>query len=273
MLRHDEDELQRLATDLLINVTSFFRDPKVFDVLTQTVIPDLVRSHSIDQPLRIWIAGCSTGEETYSLAMLFREEITAAKREIKLQIFASDVDADAVATARDGLYPETIGADVSSARLTRFFSKDDSGYWILPELRATIVFAVQDVLADPPFSRLDLISCRNLLIYLRPEAQEKVISFFHFALREGGILLLGSAETIGSANGRFEVIAKAERVYRHIGRTRPGEVGFLFGAADGARPPGRALQGPASFAASRPCRGVPPPRHGELCARSRAGQP
>ena len=175
--------------------------------------------------------------------MLFREEITAAKREIKLQIFASDVDADAVATAREGLYPETIAADVSAARLTRFFSKDDHGYRILPELRATIVFAVQDVLADPPFSRLDLVSCRNLLIYLRPEAQEKVISFFHFALREGGILLLGSAETIGNSNGRFEVISKAARLYRHIGRTRPGEPGFLFGAAEGARLPARVPQG------------------------------
>ncbi len=243
VLRVDEKELDRLATDLLINVTTFFRDPAVFKVLSEKIIPDLVRDHSIDQPLRIWIAGCSTGEETYSLAMLFREEITAAKREIKLQIFASDVDADAVATAREGLYPETIAADVSASRLTRFFSKDDHGYRILPELRATVVFAVQDVLVDPPFSRLDLVSCRNLLIYLRPEAQEKVISCFHFALREGGILLLGSAETIGSAKGRFEVISKAERIYRHIGRTRPGELGFLFGAAgDGSRIPARLPQ-------------------------------
>ena len=242
VLRGDEKELDRLAADLLINVTSFFRDPAVFDVLSEKIIPDLVHNHSTDQPLRIWIAGCSTGEETYSLAMLFREEITAAKREIKLQIFASDVDADAVAIAREGLYPETIAADVSAARLTRFFSNDDHGYRILPELRATIVFAVQDVLADPPFSRLDLVSCRNLLIYLRPEAQDKVISFFHFALREGGILLLGSAETIGSSKSRFEVISKAERLYRHVGRARPGEPGFLFGAADGARLPVRAPQ-------------------------------
>ena len=242
VLRDDEKELDRLAADLLINVTSFFRDPAVFDVLSEKIIPDLVHNHSTDQPLRIWIAGCSTGEETYSLAMLFREEITAAKREIKLQIFASDVDADAVAIAREGLYPETIAADVSAARLTRFFSNDDHGYRVLPELRATIVFAVQDVLADPPFSRLDLVSCRNLLIYLRPEAQDKVISFFHFALREGGILLLGSAETIGGSKSRFEVISKAERLYRHVGRARPGEPGFLFGAADGARQPVRAPQ-------------------------------
>jgi two-component system, chemotaxis family, CheB/CheR fusion protein len=243
VLRDDEKELDRLASDLLINVTSFFRDPEVFDVLSEKIIPNLVRGHSIDQPLRVWIAGCSTGEETYSLAMLFREGITAAKREIKLQIFASDVDAEAVATAREGLYPETIAAEVSAARLTRFFSKDDHGYRILPELRATIVFAVQDVLADPPFSRLDLVSCRNLLIYLRPEAQEKVISFFHFALREGGVLLLGSAETIGNSKGRFEVISKGERLYRHTGRTTPGEPGFLFGAADGARLPARTPNG------------------------------
>jgi two-component system, chemotaxis family, CheB/CheR fusion protein len=242
-LRGDEEELDRLASDLLINVTSFFRDPKVFAVLSQKIVPDLVRGHSIDQPLRVWVAGCSTGEETYSLAMLFREEITAAKREIKLQIFASDVDADAVATAREGLYPETIAAEVSAARLARFFSKDEHGYRILPELRATIVFAVQDVLADPPFSRLDLVSCRNLLIYLRPDAQEKVISFFHFALREGGILLLGSAETIGGSKDRFETVSKAERLYRHIGRIRPGEPGFLFGTADSPRLPARLPQG------------------------------
>ena len=129
--------------------------------------------------------------------MLFREQITAAKRNIKLQVFASDIDPDAVASAREGLYPETIEADVSPARLARFFSKEDHGYRVSPELRATVVFTVQDVLADPPFSRLDLVSCRNLLIYLRPEAQAKVISLFHFALREGGILLLGSSETLG----------------------------------------------------------------------------
>uniref|UniRef100_A0A9E7ZL93 histidine kinase n=1 Tax=Bosea sp. NBC_00436 TaxID=2969620 RepID=A0A9E7ZL93_9HYPH len=243
VLMRDGKELDRLATDLLINVTSFFRDPAVFRLLSERIIPDLVRRHSVDQPLRIWIAGCSTGEETYSLAMLFREAITAAKREIKLQIFASDVDADAVAAAREGLYPETIAAEVSAERLARFFSKDDHGYRILPELRATIVFAVQDILGDPPFSRLDLVSCRNLLIYLRPEAQEKVISFFHFALREGGILVLGSAETVGSPGGRFEVISKAERIYRHIGRARLGEAGSLFGAAEGTRLPARVLQG------------------------------
>ena len=231
MLSSDTNELDLLAKDLLINVTSFFRDPKVFDLLAETIVPDLIRGHTSDQALRIWIAGCSTGEETYSLAMLFREQITQAKRNIKLQVFASDVDTDAVATAREGFYSQAIEADVSPARLARFFSKEDHGYRILPELRASVVFTVQDVLADPPFSHIDLISCRNLLIYLLPEAQAKVVSLFHFALREGGILLLGNSETISNSDGRFEVIAKSERLYRHIGRSRPGEFGFSMNAS------------------------------------------
>src|SRR6202035_26137 len=144
--------------------------------------------------------------------------------------FASDVDGDAVAFAREGIYPETIVADVSPARLGRFFTEQNRGYRVVSELRGLVVFTTQDVLADPPFSRLDLVSCRNLLIYLRPEAQEKVISLFHFALREGGVLLLGSSETAGNLDGRFEIISKAERLYRHIGRCRPGEFSFLTSA-------------------------------------------
>jgi two-component system CheB/CheR fusion protein len=243
MLRSDAGEIDLLAKDLLINVTSFFRDPKVFDILAEKIIPDLVRCHTPEHPLRIWIAGCSTGEETYSLAMLFREQITASKRNVKLQVFASDVDPDAVARAREGLYRETIEADVSPARLARFFSKEDHNYRVLPELRAAVVFTVQDVLADPPFSRLDLVSCRNLLIYLRPEAQAKVISLFHFALREGGLLLLGGSETLGNGDGRFKMISKQERLYRHIGHSRPGEPGFSMGGGDGIRVPARPVQG------------------------------
>jgi two-component system, chemotaxis family, CheB/CheR fusion protein len=245
ILRADTGELDFLAKDLLINVTSFFRDPKVFEFLAEKIVPDLVKGHTHDRSLRIWIAGCSTGEETYSLAMLFREQIVAAKRDIKLQVLASDVDPEAIAIAREGFYPETIEADVSPARLARFFSKEEHGYRILPELRATVVFTVQDVLADPPFSRLDMVSCRNLLIYLRPEAQSKIISLFHFALREGGILLLGNSETIGDATGRFEVISKSERVYRHIGRARPGDLGFSIGTGDAPRIPVRPGQAPA----------------------------
>ena len=169
ILEQESVELNLLATDLLINVTSFFRDPKVFELLATNFVPEMVRLHPDDRPLRIWIAGCSTGEETYSLAIVFAEAIAAAKRAIKLSIFASDVDPDAVAAGREGRYPDTIAADVSPERLARYFLKQDDGYIIGPELRANVVFTVQDVLADPPFSRLDMISCRNLLIYLGPE--------------------------------------------------------------------------------------------------------
>jgi two-component system CheB/CheR fusion protein len=247
ILRDDRHELDLLVKDLLINVTSFFRDPKVFDHLAEKIVPGMVRGHAPDQPLRIWIAGCSTGEETYSLAMIFREQITAAKRNIRLQVFASDVDADAVTAAREGLYPETIEAEVSQERLSRFFTKEGHSYRVSPELRASVVFTVQDVLSDPPFSRLDMVSCRNLLIYLRPEAQAKVMSIFHFALQEGGVLLLGSAETVGVADTRFQVISKPARLYRHIGRSRPGETNFSLSADGGIRVPVRPsqVQGPS----------------------------
>jgi two-component system CheB/CheR fusion protein len=235
LLQNDPHERELLATDLLINVTSFFRDPKVFDALAATVIPELVRTATADNVVRIWVAGCSTGEETYSLAMLFRDELAAARLSLKLQFFASDVDPDAIATARDGLYPDTIAADVSAVRLARYFIKEERGYRVVPDLRAAVVFTVQNVLVDPPFSRIDLISCRNLLIYLRPEAQARVVSLFHFALRAGGVLLLGSSETVGNPSGRFDVISKAARLYRRIGRSRPGELGFGTITGDGTR--------------------------------------
>ena len=171
----------------------------------------------------------------YSLAMLFLEEIAAVRRNIQLQVFASDVDEDAVAHAREGLYPESIAADVSPVRVARFFTQEEHTYRVVPELRGVVVFTAQDVLADPPFSRLDLISCRNLLIYLRAEAQEKVILLFHFALREGGVLFLGGSETVGSVDDRFEPISKKQRIYRQIGHTRPGEVDFPIGPGGGVR--------------------------------------
>ena len=241
LLQSDPRELDLLAKDLLINVTSFFRDPKVFDFLAEKIIPELIGSQAPDHILRVWVAGCSTGEETYSLVMLFREAITSAKRNVKLQVFASDVDPDAVAVAREGFYPQAIETDVSAERLARFFTKEDHGYRILPELRAAIVFTVQDVLADPPFSRLDFVSCRNLLIYLGPEAQTKTISAFHFALRDGGILLLGNSETVGNFDSQFEVISKPERLFRHVGRARPGDFSFSIGG--GVRSPPMAGQG------------------------------
>jgi two-component system CheB/CheR fusion protein len=232
LLERDSGELDLLVKDLLINVTSFFRDPNVFDLLTGSVLPDLIRRTN-DRALRIWIAGCSTGEEAYSVAMLLRETITALNLDVKLQIFASDVDPDAIAFAREGHYPSTIEADVSAERLGRFFTKEDQGYRILPELRSQIVFTVQDLLSDPPFASLDLVSCRNLLIYLLPEAQAKIIALFHFALKDSGILLLGHSETAGDIDGRFEVVAKAARIYRHLGHATSRGVGFFLGATEG----------------------------------------
>ena len=258
VLKKDAGELNLLATDLLINVTSFFRDPKVFELLANTIVPDIIRLHTEDRPLRIWIAGCSTGEETYSLAMIFAEAIAAAKRTIKLCVFASDVDPDAVATAREGHYPDTIATDVSPERLARFFVQEEQGYRILPDLRSNVVFTIQDLLADPPFSKLDLVSCRNLLIYLGPEAQAKVIALFHFALRQGGTLLLGTSETVGHAESQFESVAKSERIYRRIGKNRPGAFLFSKSAADGLRIPPRPDQGLAN---------VPQPALADLCRR------
>jgi len=230
ILQRDPAELELLAKDVLINVTSFFRDPKAFELLAEQVIPDLVRRHEADSPLRIWVAGCSTGEETYSIAMLFLEEITAVKSAVTLQVFASDVDGDAVAFAREGIYPETIAADVSPARLARFFTKQNRGYRVVSELRGLVVFTTQDVLADPPFSRLDLVSCRNLLIYLRPEAQEKVLLLFDFALRQGGVLFLGGAETVANLADRFEPISKTHRIYRHTAHSWTAGANLPLGA-------------------------------------------
>jgi two-component system CheB/CheR fusion protein len=260
LLQDDEHELELLARDLLINVTSFFRDAQVFDEMEESVIPGLVRDCKQGQPLRVWIAGCSTGEETYSLAILLREQIAAQKVNIKLQIFASDLDSEAVATAREGLYPASIASDVSEARLARFFQKEPGGYRVLPDLRSAVVFTIQDVLTDPPFSRLDLISCRNLLIYLQPEAQTRVISIFHFALREGGLLLLGASEAVNEVDGRFKIVSKTARLYRHVGRSRPGEFGLLMGTPAPMRP-GMA-QGPSTpTALAELCRRLVLERH------------
>ena len=185
-----------LDTDLLINVTSFFRDLKIFELCAKTIVPDVVRLHTEDRPLRIWIAGCSTGEKTYSLAMTFVEAIAVAKQTIKLCVVASDVDPDVVATAREGHYSKTTTVDISSERLARFFMKYGHVYNVLPELCANAVFTIQDLLADPPISKLDFVLCRNVLIYLGPDTQTKVIALFYFAPRRYGVLLLVTSETV-----------------------------------------------------------------------------
>lgn len=249
-LRVDDGEAVQLAKDLLIHVTGFFRDPAAFKLLADKIIPDLIKAHPRDMPIRVWSVGCSTGEEAYSLAMLFREALSAAGRDNRLQIFASDADPDAIATARNGLYSTEVEADISPVRLKQYFSREADGYRVLPQLRLCVVFTVQDVLTDPPFSRLDFVSCRNLLIYLGPEAQARAISLFHFALRQGGLLLLGASETPGSVGGRFEVVSKAERIFRQVGRSRPGDFGFSRNAWTGIRT--QEINEPAAAAPNRP---------------------
>lgn len=226
MLKSDAAECRELAEDLLINVTSFFRDPEVFALLERKIIPALIEQVPAERALRIWVVGCSTGEEAYSIAMVCRDAIMAARRDIKLQVFASDIDQQAIAVARDGAYPMSIKDEVPADRLARYFVLEEDHYRVTPGLRGSVVFTKQDVLHDPPFSRIDLVSCRNLLIYLKAEAQAKIISLFHFALREHGIMVLGSAETPGRISDRFEVLHKAERIYCHIAQNRAGEPGF-----------------------------------------------
>lgn len=216
-LRHDEAERLKLADDLLINVTSFFRDPTIFEMLANSTIPDMVEN--AQDTVRLWVAGCSTGEETYSLAMLLLEQIASQKPHLKLQIFATDIDAQAVMVAREGVYPASIEHDVSAKRLARFFVHDGPGYRVSPVLRGCVVFAVQDILSDPPFSKLNMVSCRNLLIYLRPEAQARIIAVFNFALRPGGFLLLGTAETISATDQRFQQVSREARLYCKLGNT------------------------------------------------------
>jgi len=217
LLKDSADEAEKLCADLLISVTSFFRDTDAFDHLEKNVIDELVKSHDPARPVRIWVPGCATGEEAYSLAMLVIEKISSVRRDVKMQIFASDVDERALNLARAGVYPESIAESLSPARLKRFFDKEDHSYRVKPELRDAVVFANQNILADAPFSKLDLISCRNLMIYLTPDAQERVIRMFHFALNEGGTLFLGMSETIGSHEAQFQPISKKYRIYKRIG--------------------------------------------------------
>ena len=223
ILRKDDRELELLAKNLLIHVTRFFRDPPAYEALAKIVIPELVRQHSEDQAIRVWVPGCSTGEEAYSLAMLFFEEFGAEKRSTKLQIFASDVNPDAVAYARNGVYSNSIKADVSAERLDRFFTREDQSYRVKRDLRESMVFTVQDLLNDPPFMRLDFISCRNLLIYLQPEEQERALLLFHYALVQGGFLFLGTSETTGNLTEQFEPVPDTLRIFRRIGHGRPRE--------------------------------------------------
>ena len=207
-------ELDALFQELLIGVTSFFRDPQAFEVLEQKVLPALVEGKPEGATLRLWVAGCSTGEEAYSLAMMLREYLTQKKLRLTVQIFASDLDSRAIETARAGLYPIGIAGDIAPERLQRFFTKEDSSYRVKKEIRDLVVFATHNILTDAPFTKLDLLSCRNLLIYLEAKAQHKLLPLFHYALKPNGILFLGSSETIGGFESLFTVIDRKWKLFR-----------------------------------------------------------
>jgi two-component system CheB/CheR fusion protein len=204
--------LDALYSDLLIGVTSFFRNPDAFDALGRKVFPKILEGRG-DEPLRAWVLGCSTGQEAYSIAMAFIEASEKASRLRKMQIFATDLNNALLDKARQGLYERMLVQDIAPERLRRFFVEEDGGYRVNKALRELVVFARQNFITDPPFSRMDLISCRNLLIYLEPDLQRKAISAFHFALKPGGFLFLGASESIGAAGRLFEVKDKKHKIY------------------------------------------------------------
>lgn len=215
-LRARTDEAQQLFNDLLIGVTQFFRDRREFGFLEAQVIPKLFAGKGRGDQLRVWVLGCSTGEEAYSLAMLLRERAATMEAPPQIQIFASDIDARALAVARVGRYPESISHDVSAERLARWFVKEGNTYCISKELREMCVFSQHSIVKDPPFSRLDLVSCRNLLIYLDAELQNRVIPVFHFALKSGGYLFLGNSENVSRHAKLFAPIERSYRIFQKI---------------------------------------------------------
>jgi two-component system CheB/CheR fusion protein len=252
-LRENPKEIDLLCKELLIGVTSFFRDPAAWEHLGREVLPALLAERPRGSVLRAWVPGCSTGEEAYSLAIVFKEALERLKapKNLALQIFATDLDRDAIEKARVGLYPTNIAVDVSPERLRRFFVDEDRGYRVGKDVREMVIFAPQNVIMDPPFTRLDVLSCRNLLIYLAPEMQKRLVPLFHYSLNPGGVLFLGSAETIGSFSTFFTPLDGKTRLYRRLeaapalpvdfpasfGLSQPGEKG-------GGRAEGRNLVKP-----------------------------
>jgi two-component system CheB/CheR fusion protein len=240
-LRENPQEVELLFRELLIGVTNFFRDPAAWEQLKAKALPALLAERAPEQTLRAWVPGCSTGEEAYSLAMLFKETLDLLNRRrtarnFSLQIFATDLDQTAIEKAREGVYPANISADVSSERLSRFFVKEQRGYRVAKSIREMVIFAPQNLIMEPPFTKLDILTCRNLLIYLTPELQKKLILLFHYSLNPGGILFLGSSETIGGFSDLFAPLESKTRLYRRL------ESGLS----------GHPVEFPTTFAASRP---------------------
>ena len=245
-LQENTGEVHRLLKELLILVTSFFRDPGVFDVLAAKVVPDILADKKEGEPVRLWVPGCATGEEALSIAMLIVEAMGKLNKHMVLQVFATDIDPEAIKRARSAEYPETIAADVSPERLKRFFIKKNGMYRVKKDIRDCLVFAVQDLVTDPPFSRLDMISCRNVLIYMDAPLQKKILPLFHFTLNPDGYLLLGTSESVGGFVNLFAPvdikakIFKAKKVLsqQFAARLSPGEpaiAGPAHGEKDGRK--------------------------------------
>jgi two-component system, chemotaxis family, CheB/CheR fusion protein len=234
LLRDSAEEVGTLCKDLLIGVTAFFREPEAWAALQHEVLAPLVRGAEADANFRIWVPACSTGEEAYTVGMLMAEQMTAHAHRGKVSIFATDADPQALDVGRNGRFAEQIAATVSPERLARFFAHQGNQFAVRKALREMVVFAPQNLLADPPFSRLDLICCRNLLIYLEPAQQHKLMLLFHFALNPGGHLMLGKSESAGHQHGLFEPAAKRWRIYRRVGPPRRAAIERVPGVHGGA---------------------------------------
>jgi chemotaxis methyl-accepting protein methylase/chemotaxis response regulator CheB/signal transduction histidine kinase len=250
LLEEDQSELTQLSRDMLIGVSSFFRDPEAFDELRKEAVVPLVANRDPDSPLRAWVPGCATGEEAYSVAMLLMEGVAAADTTCHVQVFASDVDDRALEVGRAGVYAESIAEAVSADRLERFFTKQGEKYQVDKRLREAVVFSRQDLITDPPFSKLDLISCRNVLIYIEPAVQKRILSLFGFALNTGGYLFLGKSEGLAYMEDLFEPVSTRKRIYRLIRLGRRAVAAFPLHT--GGRPVGvpkrRAVLPPAAGA-------------------------
>ena len=219
-LRENPGEADQLFRELLIGVTHFFRDAESFGALKTSVLPELIKDLPEDATIRAWVPGCSTGEEVYSLAMVIRECLDDIPKRINLQIFGTDIDGQAIEKAREGLYPDSVAKDVGPERQQRFFTKEGNYFRIRKDIRDCAVFSVQNIIKDPPFARLHLLCCRNLLIYLDAEAQKKLLPLFHYTLNPEGLLVLGSSETIGGFTSLFQTVDKKWKIFRR--RELPG---------------------------------------------------
>ena len=246
-LQQTPADVEALFRDLLIGVTSFFRDPLAFEALQEQAIPRLFAGKPTGASIRVWVPGCSTGEEAYSLAILLQERMKELKQNFKLHVFATDIDRRAIEWARAGIYPVSIAGDISPERLARFFSQepDGSAYRIQKGIRDSVIFSEQDAIKDPPFSKLDLVSCRNLLIYMGGELQKKLIPLFHYALNPGGMLFLGTSETVGEFVDLFATLDRKSKLYQRreeaAGARRTGFLPLMPEDAPVARPSGKAV--------------------------------